>query len=503
MIIDGKMSPDGDEAVQQNIDIFRGLTPRPTQQRFIECPAPRKAYIGNFGTGKTEVLAWQAIILSHLFPNNVGLIGRYTYGELRDTTRKRFVEIADPALIRKASIPEDGGGYIEWKCGGVTLFRNLEDVEHFKSLELGYAGIDEVTECPHGSFMILEARVGRHWGGRRPMPYSPLFCVGNPAGRDYIWQTFFKPGHDEKMYRGFQPHPMENADALPPNYYTDLKKGKPDWWIRRFIKGEMTALEGLIWPNFDEAIHVVKAFKVPETWRRVTGHDHGRRNPTACLWVAVDPDGNLICYRDYERAGPTPAEHCRAILKVERRYGDKIDYRVADPSMFSKSRPDLDAGGKWHSVAEDYESYGITLQPGDNAMEATLTRVSTLLWEDPDHKYPYWHPQAGKYGSPHLFFFDLCERTIEEVSSWKFKEYAIASLGLREEPVDHDDHLCDTLRYVATSFPEPTEGEKKVIERTASDLQIIRKKRMGAALRKAAADAYWNEIQEMIGYEDY
>jgi len=43
----------------------------------------------------------------------------------------------------------------------------------------------------------------------------------------------------------------------------------------------MHALEGLVWPQFDSTLSVVKSFPIPRAWYRYQGVDHGRRNPTA------------------------------------------------------------------------------------------------------------------------------------------------------------------------------------------------------------------------------
>src|SRR5262249_28691749 len=151
---------------------------------------------------------------------------------------------------------------------------------------------------------------------------------------------------DRKRYAGFQPDPRENEANLPPGYYDNLARGKASWWVRRFLQGDMRALEGLVWPQFDFDVNVVQRFAIPKAWYRYQGVDHGRRNPTAAQWWATDHDGNMICYRDYEVAGPTPAEHARAWLKIEQAAQETIRERKADPSMFAKTQ--AGSGGNWH-----------------------------------------------------------------------------------------------------------------------------------------------------------
>lgn len=473
------------------INIFRDQIPHPTQLSFLQSQAPYKDFQGAFGSGKTQCLAWQVIILAHSFPNNRGLIGRYAYPDLRDTTRKRFMEVVDPALVRRASLPETGDGYVEWKVGGVTLFRNLDRAEKFGSLSLGYFGIDEGSECPESVWDYLEARVGRHWKDIMPsgsaVPYSPGFMVGNPGGRDWRWKKFHSTGHDGNLYAGFVSRPRENEAFLPPGYYDRISRGKPAWWIARYVMGKIGAQGGLVWPMWDDDMHLVATFVIPRDWRRQTGHDHGRNNPTACLWSAVDTAGNLVCFREYENAGPTIAEHCNTILRAERKGFDQVERRIADPSMFNKIMS-FDRGGKagqaWWSVADEYREHGLELEPGDNAMNASLERVALLLWPDPSHPFPDWHPRRGQLGSPRVFFFNTLERTAECVSKWKFKEFAHEVYGLKEEPVEKDDHLPDCLRYTALSFPEPTVQDEPAKEPTRAEWRIERQKAIGREVRR-------------------
>lgn len=475
----------------ESVDFFNGDSLLPTQRKFLTDSAPAKVYIGPFGSGKTKVICWQAIILSHWYAPNSGLIGRFSYPELRDTTRKQFMRYVDHRLIDEdgTSLPEHGGGHIRWKIGGETLFRNLDDPEKFGSLPLGYAGIDEITECPSSVFDHLDGRVGRHWEARdmKPaeFPYSPVFGGGNPGGQDWVYRLFFKPNRsdDEKAkFHGFQPEPRENEAHLAPGYYDKLGRGKASWWIKRFIKGDMGAFEGLVFSQFDHRLNVVKPFPLPKSWTRITALDHGRNNPTAHTWSAVDYEGNLIFYRDYQVAGPSVAEHARAIKSRDK--GERFEARVADPSIFAKNQSH---GDKWHSVAEEYSEWGLDLEPADNAVDASIDRVNVLLWADPTHKFPEWHPRAGQMGSPRLFFMESCEQTIEHVSSWSFKKFRGQGLGLREEPVDVDDHLPDCVRYTVLRFTEPSKRPERKLE--APTPQKFQSDRLRAAWKQAMKEA--------------
>src|SRR2546422_460497 len=82
-------------------------------------------------------------------------------------------------------------------------------------------------------------------------------------------------------------------------------------------------------------------------------------------------------------------------------------------------------------------------------------------------------PCSGQSGSPRLFFFNTLERTAECCSSWRFPDVRETGvLAPSEKPIERNDHLPDCLRYIATSFPEPSIAEKVRREPTAADWQI-------------------------------
>src|SRR5439155_11690633 len=75
----------------------------------------------------------------------------------------------------------------------------------------------------------------------------------------------------------------DNAANLPADYVADMEamaETRPSWY-RSFILGEWGAFEGQAYAEFEEAIHVVEPFAVPEHWERFESMDHGAANPTA------------------------------------------------------------------------------------------------------------------------------------------------------------------------------------------------------------------------------
>ncbi|MGW8289551.1 MAG: hypothetical protein ACWGNP_04695, partial [Candidatus Bathyarchaeia archaeon] len=83
------------------------VTPTEKQADFILATQKFSCFSGGFGNGKTYAGCLKSLMLSQ-FPGNFGLVGRLTYPELRDTTRRSFFELCPPEYYAK----EHGG---EWR----------------------------------------------------------------------------------------------------------------------------------------------------------------------------------------------------------------------------------------------------------------------------------------------------------------------------------------------------------------------------------------------------
>ena len=60
---------------------------------------------------------------------------------------------------------------------------------------------------------------------------------------------------------------------LPPNYYEDTARGRPDWWVNRYLKASFNHAEGMVYPRIDE--FVVNPFEIPPHWKRGMAADFG------------------------------------------------------------------------------------------------------------------------------------------------------------------------------------------------------------------------------------
>src|SRR5205823_52010 len=110
-----------------------------------------------------------------------------------------------------------------------------------------------------------------------------------------------------------------------------MAETRPSWY-RSFILGEWGAFEGQAFEEFEEAVHVVEPFAIPEHFDRFESLDHGANHPTVVLPWAADTDGNLVVFGEYSSPGLV-SKHAEAIKLRRKRWGTQNCW--ADPSVFA------------------------------------------------------------------------------------------------------------------------------------------------------------------------
>jgi hypothetical protein len=84
----------------------------------------------------------------------------------------------------------------------------------------------------------------------------------------------------------------------------------------RLRDGTWAAAEGLIYAEFDEAVHLVDPFEIPREWTRWLTVDFGFTNPFVMQWWAEDPDGRLFLYREIYHTRRLVEEHAQQARKL-------------------------------------------------------------------------------------------------------------------------------------------------------------------------------------------
>src|SRR5581483_1587809 len=104
----------------------------PSQKEFIFSPARFSAIAGGFGSGKTRAGVLKGLLLSAMYPGNVGMIARYHGTDLEDTTIPVFFEVCPPSWIRRYNKKTNT---VILRNNSVIYFRHIHDAQGAKKAQ--------------------------------------------------------------------------------------------------------------------------------------------------------------------------------------------------------------------------------------------------------------------------------------------------------------------------------------------------------------------------------
>lgn len=210
---------------------------------------------------------------------------------------------------------------------------------------------------------------------------------------------------------------------------------------------------GLVYPEFDEAVHVIPPFDVPPEWQDNISIDPGLNNPLSAHWYCVDFDGNIYVVAEHFEAGRDVDYHAAKILEISRRLNWKADCRGRVRALIDSAANQRTLASV-KSVSELFSERGILVDPRVNKdVFSGITRVKSYL--------------SGTGAK--LYIFDTCKNMIEEFRGYMW--------GEDDAPVKRDDHCMDELRYYIMSRPRPARrAEPPLLE---AKMKRIRKMKRG------------------------
>lgn len=429
-------------------------------------------FSGAIRSGKTQG-AGRLFVETALSTPSTYLVARLTYRELEDSTKKVLLhgDGAIPPLIPQEAIEEyrRSDNMVKLHGGSLILFRSLDEPAKLLNLTLGGIFVDQIEELdpgPEGE-RIFDTLLGRL---SDPAGLRKLIAVANPASTiHWVYRRFVDPRTRDAAARYVHTSMRDNAVNLPTDYVEQMEATKTTrpYWFRSYVLGEWGSFEGAAFTEFDDDVHVVEPFAIPDEWERFESLDHGASNPTAALAWAADHDGNVVVFDTYYSPGLVSA-HAPEILR-RRKHGvpgrfpnpwearGRSNYCHADPSAWAHHGMS-NRWGQPASIATEYSEHGVHLGQANNDRAAGYMRLLELIHVDPLRFAPPWAQiPPSVTGAPRLYVFKTCERVIEQI-----KGAPVATDGSDAgECVDPKwatahGHALDALRYGAMSRPAPS-----------------------------------------------
>lgn len=422
----------------------RIFTPRGAALRMFKCKDPEVLMAGPAGTGKSRACLEKMHALALKNPGFRGLIARKVLASLGSTGLETWRKFVVPESMAAGHLTYYGGSTQEppqyrYANGARVYIGGLDKASKIMSSEYDVIFIQEATELTEDDWEMLTTRLRNG-----AISFQQLLADCNPDD-PFHWiklrcddgvTTMLHSKHEDnprlfddvgKITEGGKEY-IARLDALSGVRYQRLRQGL---WV---------AAEGVIYEEWNAAIHLTGPIIPPPSWERVWSVDFGYVNPFVMQCWAIDPkDGQLNLYREIYHTRRLVEDHAAHMLKIVRR--DDGSWREPKPQSVicdhdAEDRATLERHlGLGTSAAKKTVSDGIQavmtrLRPLPNGHVRLRIASRALVELDRELK------EAGK---------PTC--TAQEFGSYVWRDHVV-----KEEPVKENDHGLDALRYAVAKF---------------------------------------------------
>jgi len=424
---------------------------------------------GAIRSGKTAAAA-RLLLETAVEHPSVYLVSRMSYRELEDSTKRAFLTgdsttapLIPPELIAEYRATDN---LVRLHSGSTILFRSLDQPAKLLGLSLGAALVDQAEELDGGSDgeYVLDTILGRL---NAPGPRKVLL-ICNPAGlTHWIFRRCVSERTRESGVARVHFRLVDNAANLPPDFVRSMlgTATTNPVFFKTYVEGTWGSFSGMAYTEFDQSVHVVEPFPLPDHWLRFESMDHGAASPTAWLAFAVDEDGNCVVFDEHYEAGRLVSEHAAEVKRRraagwQRRENGQLQahHCFADPSI-GASHGLQTQWGRPASVLTEYREHGVDwLRFANNDRVAGYSRLLELIHVVPQRIAPRWaQVPAHAGGSQRLFIFRNCVHVIEQLKSAPVaSEGPDAGKAVDAKWEGEHGHAHAALRYGAMSRPAPS-----------------------------------------------
>jgi len=275
-----------------------------------------------------------------------------------------------------------------------------------------------------------------------------------PLTQPWIYDDIYTKADGKKTFVvtvDMRDNPHLSEDAI-----MDFQRNLTEEEKEARLHGRFLHLSGLIYKEFNPNYHICETVPVKNNWTRYFCIDPHPRTPTACLWLAVDPQGQHWVYDELWLDNMNVEQISHAIHAQEGEFQPFV--RFIDPAMDKDNEL---AGG--FNTRKEFMKYGIYAQRASTDPLLGQQRIKKALT-----------PQFNKLNSstePTLRVSRHCTQTIYEFQHYIWEERKSNAEHFEKKNIPHKryDHFMDCLRYIYNAGPEyrpPDETEDDEVRYT-------------------------------------
>ena len=441
---------------QQEINLY----PTKKQQLALDCPCDVVIFGGSRGGGKSFCSYLKIMQHATLYGENAKILFlRKTLKEVEQNVdeakrlyqhiavwkeqKKRF-EFSNGAVCEFDYLDGDkvnsyqGHQYTLIIYDELTNFASIREFDMLRGCLRSAAGVpcQIFATCNPGG--PLHNIVKQRYIDVAP-PMTPVADGWDDDGNPVTWKVYIP----STLYEN--PYLLKND----PTYIQRLKQtGSPEM-VRAWLLGDWSVISGGAFDKlWDPEIHIVKPFRIPDSWRIFGVYDDGSAKPYCYTLFAVSdgsdyylPNGDrrgtirgdmFVIAELYgwtgvrnEGTGESVESKAAKIKAKEASMGYHIAYRIADSAIFSS---------RIHSISDDFEACGIYFEPCNKAPGSRLNSINLFRNR--------LMGSLERMEQPGIFWFNTCRQNIITIPVLSRDKKNPDDIDTNEE-----DHALDCILY--------------------------------------------------------
>lgn len=280
------------------------ITMTEPQAKFFQLEDKYPAFVGGFGTGKTETLANCAIRDALEAPNGVIALYEPTYDLVRLILAPRMDEKLNQMGIRFKYNKNENIIYTSSAGCADFILRTLDNPERIVGYESYRAHVDEIDTLKQEQAQLAWRKIiarNRQKPKGTADPFNRVSVYTTPEGFRFVYQTWKK---DPKPGYVMIQAPTASNPFLPDDYISTLESSYPSNLIKAYLNGEFVNLvSGAVYPDFDRKLNHTSA-SIERGEALHVGMDFNRLKMSAT--VSVIRDGKPLTLSEITDARDTP-----------------------------------------------------------------------------------------------------------------------------------------------------------------------------------------------------
>lgn len=290
--------------------------------------SPELLVAGPAGTGKSYGALMKVHLMCLKNPGMKALAVRKTAVSLTATGLATYKDHVAQEALAVGIVRWFGGSGAEppgfkYENGSTIAVGGMDNPTKIMSSEYDLIYVQEATEFTPDDWEKCTTRLRN---GK--VSFQQLIADCNPDAPDHWLKKRCDEGQTIMLYSLHQDNPVYFDDAGQATEqgaaYLDTLSRLTGVRRHRLYGGIWAAAEGVIFEDWNPAVHLTDRKILPKEWMRIWGIDFGYTNPFVWQMWAIDPDGRLWLEKEIYRSQRIVADHAQQILQVVTSNKDRV-----------------------------------------------------------------------------------------------------------------------------------------------------------------------------------